>query len=55
MYSPGYKCKLCKEQFKEENDIVKELQCNDVFHAQCIDLHLLKNKTCPSCGQKVLY
>ena len=41
-------CTICRENF-ENNSIVRKLNCNHIFHLNCIDQWLAKKKTCPYC------
>ncbi|OQS07307.1 hypothetical protein THRCLA_00681 [Thraustotheca clavata] len=41
-------CPICLADYSGEDDI-RELPCKHIFHVQCIDEWLKKNKTCPMC------
>ena len=41
-------CIICMEKF-EEGEQVKQLNCGHIFHGDCIDKWLEKEKKCPFC------
>lgn len=41
-------CAICLNQFKEEEE-VKILACNHIYHVDCIDKWLGLNRRCPLC------
>ena len=46
-------CSICLVEF-EENDEIRKLRCDHVFHCECIDPWLLNGKAvCPVCRQGV--
>jgi hypothetical protein len=47
-------CSICFDDFKEEN-IVRQIKCNHLFHKDCIDPWLLKESyQCPVCRESTL-
>ena len=44
-------CVICIEEYKD-NDNIRQLPCQHVFHQKCIDSWFLKRQTCPICRQK---
>ena len=51
-YSENYQCIICMEEF-ENNESVKLLPCEHIFHKNCIKQWLLKQKTCPFCKAEI--
>ena len=51
-YSENYQCIICMEEF-ENNENVKLLPCDHIFHKNCIKQWLLKQKTCPFCKAEI--
>ena len=51
-YSENYQCIICMEEF-ENNENVKLLPCEHIFHKNCIKQWLLKQKTCPFCKAEI--
>jgi len=45
-------CSICRENF-EYIDIIRQLNCEHVFHINCIDTWFTKNKTCPECRYEI--
>lgn len=46
-------CSICLVEF-DENDEIRQLRCDHVFHSECIDPWLLNGKAvCPVCRQGV--
>tara|TARA_B100000575_G_C23101372_1_gene635436 strand:+ start:830 stop:1627 length:798 start_codon:yes stop_codon:yes gene_type:complete len=41
-------CSICMEQF-QDNETVVQLECNHLFHKNCIDPWKEKNEKCPLC------
>jgi hypothetical protein len=41
-------CAICIENIKLNSD-VRIMNCNHIFHTDCLDKWLIKNKTCPIC------
>ena len=39
-------CSICSEEYKN-NDIIKKLPCNHIFHSECLKIWLLNKTTCP--------
>ena len=48
LFDDNLDCIICMEKF-EENEQVKQLQCGHIFHGDCIDKWLEKEKKCPFC------
>ena len=46
------KCVICQYEFKD-GDIVTKLSCGHLFHAECVDTWLGKNKVCPMCQKEI--
>ncbi|XP_060596574.1 E3 ubiquitin-protein ligase DZIP3-like [Ruditapes philippinarum] len=46
-------CVICHDPLSSE--VVKELDCKHVFHAQCIGQWVEKERTCPTCRQHALF
>ena len=51
-YSENYQCIICMEEF-ENNENIKLLPCDHIFHKNCIKQWLLKQKTCPFCKAEI--
>ena len=47
-------CIICFEYFNENEEIIK-LNCFHIFHSNCIEKWLTKNKFCPICKKDYLY
>ena len=46
-------CSICIDKFELEQDVIK-LNCNHLFHKNCIKSHLLNyNSNCPLCRENV--
>jgi len=43
-------CSICLAEYEDEDEI-KVLQCDHIFHKECIDRWLFINFTCPICRQ----
>ena len=41
-------CLICLEEYKN-NDIIKKLPCNHIFHSECLKIWLSHKTTCPIC------
>lgn len=50
--STDNKCVVCQYDFTE-GDNITELSCGHVFHSDCVDTWLTKNKTCPLCQKEI--
>jgi hypothetical protein len=48
LFDDNLDCIICMEKF-EENEQVKQLHCGHIFHGDCIDKWLEKEKKCPFC------
>ena len=48
LFDDNLDCIICMEKF-EENEKVKQLKCGHIFHGDCIDQWLEKEKKCPFC------
>jgi hypothetical protein len=46
------KCVVCLGEY-EEGDQLRKLQCNHVFHVECVDEWLKRHKTCPLCVRSI--
>lgn len=47
------KCSICLENFKN-NDNIRKIECNHLFHLYCIDKWLLEESyKCPNCKSKI--
>ena len=45
---PDNNCSICLEDFKDE-DILKKLNCNHIFHKECLTPWLNDHNNCPLC------
>ena len=43
-------CTICFDLFKE-NELLKQLKCNHIFHKECLSQWLLNNNKCPICNK----
>ena len=43
-------CTICFDLFKE-NELLKQLKCNHIFHKECLSQWLLNNANCPICNK----
>ena len=50
---PDDLCSICLEEFKE-GDKIKKLNCNHVYHEECLIPWLNKNDYCPMCRQNII-
>ena len=48
LFDDNLDCIICMEKF-EESEQVKQLKCGHIFHGDCIDKWLEKEKKCPFC------
>lgn len=48
-YDKSDSCCICFEDFGDEDIIQCKMTCKNVFHMECINLWLSKNKNCPLC------
>ena len=44
----NHKCAVCTEEF-EKDEKVSELECNHIFHSECLMPWLEIQNTCPNC------
>ena len=51
-YSENYQCIICMEEF-EKNEKVTLLPCDHIFHSNCIEQWLLKQRSCPFCKSEI--
>ena len=42
-------CPICIDVFEENQEIVK-LECNHIYHKQCIEMWFQKKRICPLCN-----
>ena len=47
------KCVVCQYEFKNGDNVTK-LNCGHVFHTDCVDTWLSKNKVCPMCHKEIV-
>ena len=47
------KCVVCQYEFKNGENITK-LTCGHIFHTDCVDTWLSKNKICPMCQKEII-
>jgi hypothetical protein len=45
-------CVICLDDIKK-GEIIKKLNCNHIFHINCIDTWLSKEKNCPFCKNEI--
>ena len=45
-------CSICFDEIKEEDK--KKINCNHVFHKDCLSPWLVNENTCPLCRQTVI-
>ena len=50
---PDDLCSICLEEFKE-GDKIKKLNCNHVYHEECLVPWLNNNDYCPMCRQNIV-
>lgn len=46
-------CSVCLEEFKDD-DILVKLNCNHIFHKECLEPWLNNNTNCPMCRQNIV-
>ena len=46
----NFECAICFDTFKE-NELLKQLGCNHIFHKECLSQWLLNMNTCPFCNK----
>ena len=46
-------CPICQDDVKINTDIVRELECNHIYHIECIDNWLIIKNECPMCKNKI--
>lgn len=46
-------CSICLDKYKKRDKIV-DLECNHVFHKDCIKLWLTNNNSCPQCRENII-
>lgn len=46
-------CSICLEKYDKKDKII-DLECNHVFHKECIKLWLNKNNSCPQCRDNII-
>ena len=51
-YKDNNKCVICQDDFKDFEK-VKKLKCEHLFHINCIDQWLKKEKKCPFCNKEI--
>jgi len=51
-YKDNNKCVICQEDFRDFEK-VKKLGCEHLFHINCIDQWLKKEKKCPFCNKEI--
>ena len=47
------KCVVCQYEFKNGEEVTK-LSCGHLFHSECVDTWLSKNKVCPMCHKEIV-
>ena len=48
-------CSICLEDYNEQNkDKIAELNCNHIFHLDCLNEWIDKNDICPMCREPIL-
>lgn len=47
------KCVVCQYEFKNGENVTK-LSCGHLFHSDCVDTWLSKNKVCPMCHKEII-
>jgi hypothetical protein len=47
------KCVVCQYEFKN-GETVTQLTCGHLFHSECVDTWLSKNKVCPMCHKEII-
>ena len=46
----NFECSICFDLFKE-NELLKQLKCNHIFHKECLSQWLLNENKCPICNK----
>ena len=46
------KCVVCQYEFKNGEEVT-QLNCGHLFHSDCVDTWLSKNKVCPMCHKEI--
>ena len=49
-----FQCGICMDTFAE-NEKVKKLPCDHIFHTECMSQWIQAQKTCPFCAQAIFY
>ena len=49
-----FQCGICMDSFNE-NEKIKKLHCDHIFHIDCMSQWLQTKKTCPFCDQAIFY
>ena len=49
-----FQCGICMDSFNE-NEKIKRLPCEHIFHIDCMNQWLQTKKTCPFCDQAIFY
>lgn len=49
-----FQCAVCFHEFKSNEDEVRKLPCNHMYHDKCIFPWLLNNPSCPTCRAPIL-
>ena len=49
-----FQCGICMDSFRE-NEKIKRLPCEHIFHTDCMNQWLQTKKTCPFCDQAIFY
>ena len=52
--STFFQCGICMDSFRE-NEKIKKLTCDHIFHIECMTQWLQTKKTCPFCDQAIFY
>ena len=47
------KCVVCQYEFKNGENVT-QLTCGHLFHTECVDTWLSKNKVCPMCHKEII-
>ena len=46
----NFECFICYDEFKD-NECLKQLKCQHIFHKECLSQWLMNNNNCPACNQ----
>ena len=49
-----FQCGICMDTFVE-NEKIKKLPCDHIFHTECMSQWIQTQKTCPFCAQAIFY